>query len=52
MYWTEAALERLQQIPFFVRAQVRSRIEQWAQARDHEEVTVELVEAARKEFGQ
>ncbi len=52
MQWTDAALERLQQIPFFVRAQVRSRIEQWAQERDYEEITAELVEAARKEFGQ
>lgn len=52
MHWTADALERLQDIPFFVRSQARSRIEQWACDRDYDEVTVELVEEARREFGQ
>ena len=50
--WTEEAQRKLKNIPFFVRTQARQRIEELARAADSEEVTVEMVEQARLEFGQ
>lgn len=50
--WTPEALAKLNNIPFFVRAQARSRIEQIARDEDLETVTETLVERARQEFGQ
>lgn len=50
--WSKAAEIKLQNIPYFVRTQARQRIEQLAQEQDLEEVTPELVEQARSEFGQ
>ncbi len=50
--WTPEAKAKLKNIPFFVRAQARQRIEQLARAAGQEVVTVELVEQARVEFGQ
>ncbi|MGK7942069.1 MAG: PCP reductase family protein [Crocosphaera sp.] len=50
--WTQEAQKKLKNIPFFVRTQARQRIEQLARAADSEEVTVEMVEQARLEFGQ
>ena len=48
--WTPEAKAKLKNIPFFVRAQAATRIEQMATA-GSEVVTVELVEQARAEFG-
>jgi hypothetical protein len=50
--WTPEAKIKLKNIPFFVRAQARQRIEFLARASRQEIVTVELVEQARVEFGQ
>ncbi|MDJ0846727.1 PCP reductase family protein [Crocosphaera sp.] len=50
--WTQEAQQKLKNIPFFVRTQARQRIEELARAADSEEVTVEMVEQARLEFGQ
>lgn len=49
--WTAAAQAKLKNIPFFVRTQARQRIEQLAREANLEEVTVEIVEQARLEFG-
>lgn len=50
--WTPDAQHKLKNIPYFVRTQARQRVEQLARDADLEEVTVELVEQARLEFGQ
>lgn len=50
--WTQEAQQKLKNIPFFVRTQARQRIEELARAADSDEVTVEMVEQARLEFGQ
>lgn len=50
--WSPDAKAMLKKIPFFVRTQARHRIEQLARAANLEEVTVEMVERARLEFGQ
>ncbi|GAB4241166.1 MAG: hypothetical protein Kow0049_29580 [Stanieria sp.] len=50
--WTAEAKAKLKQIPFFVRSQARQRIEELARATEVEEVTAEIVEQARAEFGQ
>jgi plasmid stabilization system protein ParE len=50
--WTPKAEAKLKNIPFFVRAQARQRIEAMAREIDSETVTAELVEQARSEFGQ
>ena len=50
--WTAEAETKLQKIPFFVRSQARQRIESLARAEDLEQVTADLVEKARLEFGQ
>ncbi len=50
--WTEEAQRKLKNIPFFVRTQARQRIEELARAEGAEEITPEMVEQARLEFGQ
>jgi hypothetical protein len=52
LYWTTEAQLKLKNIPYFVRSQARQRIEAIAREADAEEVTVEMVEQARLEFGQ
>jgi hypothetical protein len=52
LVWTPEAEAKLLNIPFFVRAQARNRIEALARSEDLEEVTPEVVEQARVEFGQ
>jgi hypothetical protein len=52
LVWTVEAEAKLLNIPFYVRAQARNRIEALARSEDLEEVTPELVEQARVEFGQ
>lgn len=50
--WTAAAKEKLDGIPFFVRAQARIRIEAVARSQELELITAELVEQVRLQFGQ
>jgi hypothetical protein len=52
LHWTTEAQLKLKNIPYFVRSQARQRIEAIAREADAEEVTVEMVEQARLEFGQ
>ena len=52
LYWTTEAQAKLRKIPFFVRPQARQRIEQLTRAANLEEVTANIVEQARIEFGQ
>lgn len=52
LYWTPQAQAKLKMIPFFARPQARQKIEEMARAADLEEVTAEIVERARTEFGQ
>jgi hypothetical protein len=52
LYWTPEAKAKLKNIPFFVRVQARQRIEELARAAGLAEVTAEIVEQARLEFGQ
>lgn len=50
--WTPEAKTKLKNIPYFVRSQARQRIVQLAREAELEEVTAEIVEKARLEFGQ
>ncbi len=50
--WTIEAQVKLKKIPFFVRPQARQRIEELTRAANLEEVTADIVEQARSEFGQ
>ncbi len=50
--WTPEAEVKLRKIPFFVRPQARQRIEELARAAQLEQVTADIVEQARNEFGQ
>ncbi|MBR8831265.1 MAG: Light-independent protochlorophyllide reductase subunit B [Chroococcopsis gigantea SAG 12.99] len=50
--WTTDALAKLKKIPYFVRNGARQRVEAIARSANAEEVTVEMVEQARLEFGQ
>ncbi|HEY9668945.1 MAG TPA: PCP reductase family protein [Coleofasciculaceae cyanobacterium] len=52
LQWTAEAKVKLKNIPYFVRAQARQRIEQLAREADMDVVTAELVDRARAEFGQ
>jgi len=49
---TPDAKLKLKNIPYFVRTQARQRVEQLARETNLDEVTVEMVEQARLEFGQ
>lgn len=50
--WTPEAEAKFKNIPFFVRSQARERIEHLARMANLDEVTPEIVEQARVEFGQ
>ncbi len=52
LQWTPEAKAKLKNIPYFVRAKARQRIEQLTREAELEVVTVEIVEQARVEFGQ
>lgn len=52
LHWSPEAKSKLKNIPYFVRTQARQRIEALARECGLEEVTPELVEQARVEFGQ
>lgn len=52
LHWTAKAQAKLQMIPFFARSLARQKIESMARAAELEEVTAEIVQQARVEFGQ
>lgn len=49
--WSAEAQRRLQQIPFFARAQARRQVERLALERDIEVITPAVLEQARRELG-
>jgi hypothetical protein len=49
--WTSEAEAKLKEIPFFVRPAARKKIEKFAQDADIGEITVEIYERAKKQFG-
>ncbi len=49
--WTTEAEALLKEIPFFVRPTARKKIEKFAQERGVSEITVEIYEAAKQQFG-
>ncbi|MBD1876401.1 PCP reductase family protein [Nodosilinea sp. FACHB-131] len=51
MEWTADAEARLKEIPFFVRPAARKKIEKFAQEQSMSQITVEVYEAAKKQFG-
>ncbi|MGB3310879.1 MAG: PCP reductase family protein [Nodosilinea sp.] len=51
MEWTADAEARLKEIPFFVRPAARKKIEKFAQGQGLGQITVEVYEAAKKQFG-
>ncbi|WP_313933669.1 PCP reductase family protein [Phormidium sp. FACHB-77] len=51
MEWTADAEARLKEIPFFVRPAARKKIEKFAQEQGVGQITVEVYEAAKKQFG-
>ena len=50
--WTKEALQKLKNIPYFVRTQARQKIEAIAIRNNQANVTVETVEQARLQDGQ
>jgi hypothetical protein len=51
MDWTADAEARLKEIPFFVRPAARKKIEKFAQDKGLSQITVEVYEEAKKQFG-
>ena len=51
MEWTPEAEARLKEIPFFVRPAARKKIEKFAQEQSISQITEEVYEAAKKQFG-
>ncbi len=51
MEWTTEAEARLKEIPFFVRPAARKKIEKFAQAAGEPQITVEIYEQAKQQFG-
>jgi Proto-chlorophyllide reductase 57 kD subunit len=49
--WTTESEAKLKEIPFFVRPAARKKIEKFAQAEGTSEITVEVYERAKKQFG-
>jgi hypothetical protein len=52
LFWTTEAQLKLRKIPYFVRTQARQKIESLARTIQSEEVTADIVEQARLQFGQ
>ena len=50
--WTDEAEKMLKNIPYFVRSQAKQKIEKIARTSDLEQVTTEIVEQVRLEYGQ
>jgi hypothetical protein len=51
-FWTTEAQAKLKNIPYFVRAQARKRLEDVAREQQAEQITPQMVEQVRVEFGQ
>ena len=51
MQWTSAAEAALKEIPFFVRPAARKKIEKYAKAQGHTEITEEVYRQAKQQFG-
>lgn len=51
MDWTPEAEARLKEIPFFVRPAARKKIEKFAQDKGLNQITVDVYEDAKKQFG-
>jgi Proto-chlorophyllide reductase 57 kD subunit len=51
MEWTSDAEARLKEIPFFVRPAARKKIEKFAKAANIAQITVEIYEQAKQQFG-
>ncbi len=49
--WTADAEARLKEIPFFVRPAARKKIEKFAQDAGIAQITEEIYEQAKKQFG-
>jgi Proto-chlorophyllide reductase 57 kD subunit len=49
--WTTDAEAKLKEIPFFVRPAARKKIENFAQEQGVNEITVEIYDLAKKQFG-
>ncbi len=49
--WTTEAEAKLKEIPFFVRPAARKKIEKFAQERGVTEITMEIYEQAKQQFG-
>ena len=49
--WTTEAEAKLKEIPFFVRPAARKKIEKFAQERGVNEITVEIYDLAKQQFG-
>ena len=50
--WTDEAAAMLKNIPYFVRSQAKQKIEKIARKSQLEQVTTEIVEQVRLDFGQ
>ncbi len=51
LQWTADAEARLKEIPFFVRPAARKKIEKFAQDAGITQITVEVYEQAKQQFG-
>lgn len=51
LVWTEEALKRLQRIPSFVQPMAKAGIENFAREKGYTEITAEVMDAARGNFG-
>jgi hypothetical protein len=49
--WTPEAEAKLKEIPFFVRPAARKKIEKFAQEQGSSEITVDIYDLAKKQFG-
>jgi hypothetical protein len=49
--WTLEAEAKLKEIPFFVRPAARKKIEKFAQEQGASEITVEIYDRAKQQFG-
>jgi hypothetical protein len=50
--WTTEAEAKLKEIPFFVRPAARKKIEKFAQAQGVNEISAEIYDLAKQQFGQ
>jgi radical SAM protein with 4Fe4S-binding SPASM domain len=51
LVWTKEAEGRLKKVPFFVRSMVRGAVERYAVNNQHNEITPEIMQKARQNYG-